>query len=175
MTIIISPAQDAKACRLTALQLMKRSKKDGSGRSELDYYTILFGFRTELAVARYHTKLFNDKSIFEQGRDQMLRVAKGKPTEDDLRFDHIVPANPSLIDVKGSLARDAHIFSPKRYDDVCYILGVPADRELNITADAELPIKLKGWCMGSDLVTAPTWYRVNLYCPELRPMEELWR
>lgn len=169
--VIISPAKDAFPSRCVVTKMLRRVRKDGSIRDRVE---LIFGIRCEMAVMRYHAELFKDPTILEYGKQQIIRVAKGQPTEDDLKFDHIISGG-RMIDVKGSVQADAHIMSSKRVDDVYYVLGVPNDRRLNVTADVDVPIRLEGWCSGSELVLAPTWLKAPLYCQTLHPMEELWR
>ena len=132
-----------------------------------------FGFRVELAGARYCAKRFGDKSIMRNEIAQLCRVIDGKITPQDLECDFIVPATPSKINMKGTAYQ--HLVASKRVDDVCYILGRPADRTIRVTDRVRLPIDLVGWCMGTELQLAPTHIRAPLYCPNLHPMEELWR
>ena len=172
MMQIISPASHAAVALITTDLIMKRTGRT----TQKERVEKCFGFRHELALAWYATKFFNDPSIFEYEKQQLMRVAQGAldPGGDDLEFDFLVPKAPFKINAKGTL--NEHLVSSKRHADVCFVLGRPADKSSHIMKSEDMPIELVGWCMGTELEIAPTWMKVPLYCHQdkLRPREKLW-
>lgn len=167
--IINSPSNHFLAAIKTTDNLMKRLGKF----SQKERIEKCFGFRVELAIALFASKYFNDSMIFKYEVNQLKRVSQGVINSDDLEYDFIVPGEPSKINAKGTL--NEYLVASKRFDNICYILGAPADRNMKIIVEVDLPITLVGWCMGSELIQAPTYLNVPFYCPNLHPMEELWR
>jgi hypothetical protein len=177
--IIVSPAEHNRlACTLSAAILTRKHGIVDETKHMYEFLQKVFGFRVEQAQALFEAQYFDDPDIFKRDVEQLQRLLDvcrngGALGYDDLEYDYLVPGIHPKRNPKSSILGD-FLLSNRRCEDVCYTLGVPADKKLSIFDDVDLPIKMVGWCLGSALVTADKHRKAKFQCSRLEPMETLW-